>query len=144
MALVFAGCIYEAYAVHAFHLGELPAGVSASAAHFYPTTGKDATISFVTGYIVELSLSADNVFLFVILMNFFLVPRALQHRVLFWGVLGALAMRGVMILVGTELLVRFEWLIYVFGAFLLVTGVKMLFPRKAGTAILPTISRCGW
>jgi tellurite resistance protein TerC len=82
---------------------------------------------FITGYLVELSLSADNVFLFVVLLTFFKVPPQYQHRVLFWGVMGALVMRGIMILAGTALLVRFEWIIYLFGAFLIFTGLKMLF-----------------
>jgi tellurite resistance protein TerC len=82
---------------------------------------------YLTGYLVELSLSADNVFLFVVLMSFFKVPRELQHRVLFWGVIGALVMRGVMIVAGTALIARFEWLMYLFGLFLLYTGGKFMF-----------------
>src|SRR5579875_103957 len=128
LAIAFMGCLAWAYSTHAFHLGILPAGVEGTAlTHFYPTTGRDAAVLFLTGYLVELSLSADNVFLFVLFMGFFKVPRHLQHRVLFWGVLGALVMRGIMILGGAALLARFHWLIYVFGAFLLVTGAKMFF-----------------
>jgi tellurite resistance protein TerC len=125
LAFGFAACIYYAYNAHVFHLG-----VSATVDPLLPTNGRDASILFLTGYLVELSLSADNIFLFVLLMAFFQVPARLQHRVLFWGVLGALVMRAIMILVGAALLARFEWLIYLFGAFLVFTGLKMLRPRQ--------------
>jgi tellurite resistance protein TerC len=80
---------------------------------------------FLTGYVVELSLSFDNLFVFVILFRFFAVEREHQHRVLFWGILGALVLRGVFIVAGTALLARFDWLVYLFGFFLLFTGVKL-------------------
>ena len=82
---------------------------------------------FITGYVVELSLSMDNVFVIALIFTYFHVPLEYQHRVLFWGILGALVMRGVMILSGAELIERFDWILYVFGAFLLFTGIKMLF-----------------
>ena len=82
---------------------------------------------FITGYVVELSLSMDNVFVIALIFTYFRVPLEYQHRVLFWGILGALVMRGVMILSGAELIERFDWIMYVFGAFLLFTGIKMLF-----------------
>ena len=82
---------------------------------------------FITGYVVELSLSMDNVFMIALIFTYFRVPLEYQHRVLFWGILGALVMRGVMILSGAELIERFHWIMYVFGAFLLFTGIKMLF-----------------
>ena len=82
---------------------------------------------FITGYVVELSLSMDNVFVIALIFTYFRVPLEYQHRVLFWGILGALVMRGVMILSGAELIERFHWILYVFGAFLLFTGIKMLF-----------------
>ena len=82
-------------------------------------------IEFLTGYLIELSLSVDNLFIFVLIFSYFKVPPKYQHRVLFWGVLGALVMRVAMILAGTELIQRFHWIIYVFGAFLIYTGVKM-------------------
>jgi tellurite resistance protein TerC len=84
------------------------------------------TEEFVTGYILELSLSMDNVFVIALIFAYFRVPSALQHRVLFWGVLGALVMRGVMIFVGVELVDRFSWLLYVLGVFLILTAVKMI------------------
>ena len=128
-AMLFIGAIYFAYEYHFLKMGgSLPAGIAPGdhLARMYATNGREAALLFLTGYLVELSLSADNVFLFVVLMAFFRVPRPLQHRVLFWGVLGALVMRGLMILMAAEL-AQFEWVIYLFGAFLIVMGVKMLF-----------------
>lgn len=83
-------------------------------------------IEFVTGYIVELSLSMDNVFVIALIFAYFRVPLVLQHRVLFWGILGALVMRGVMIGAGAALIQEFKWLLYVMGGFLVFTGIKML------------------
>ena len=80
---------------------------------------------FFTGYLVELSLSVDNLFVFLLIFNFFKVPKKFQHRVLFWGIFMALVLRMIMIFAGTELVERFHWLIYIFGAFLIYTGVKM-------------------
>ena len=82
-------------------------------------------LEFLTGYLIELSLSIDNLFVFVLIFSYFKVPPKYQHRVLFWGVLGALVMRVVMIIAGSELIARFHWIIYIFGAFLIYTGVKM-------------------
>jgi len=96
--------------------------------HNLPTDivgGPRAALDFITGYLIELALSVDNIFVFVLIFNYFAVPAKYQHRVLFWGVLGALVMRGVMIGAGAVLLERFEWIIYVFGAFLVFTGVRM-------------------
>jgi tellurite resistance protein TerC len=125
-ALLFAVGVYVAYDRHLLDLGT-PIAVSKGHEALYPTTGGDATLLFLTGYLVELSLSADNVFLFVILLSFFKVPRELQHRVLFWGVLGALVMRGIMIVAGAAILEHFEWVIYLFGAILIFTGIRMMF-----------------
>jgi tellurite resistance protein TerC len=83
-------------------------------------------LEFLTGYLIELSLSVDNLFVFLLLFSYFKVPPKYQHRVLYWGVLGALVMRVTMILAGTELIGRFHWIIYIFGAFLIYTGIKML------------------
>ncbi|HKX82846.1 MAG TPA: TerC family protein [Pyrinomonadaceae bacterium] len=80
---------------------------------------------FLTGYLIELSLSVDNLFVFLLIFTFFKVPAKYQHRVLFWGIMGALVMRMIMIFAGAELVERFHWIIYVFGAFLLYTGLKM-------------------
>ncbi|MGB7070006.1 MAG: TerC family protein [Pyrinomonadaceae bacterium] len=80
---------------------------------------------FLTGYLIELSLSVDNLFVFLLIFSFFKVPKIYQHRVLFWGIMGALIMRMIMIFAGAELVERFEWIIYIFGAFLLYTGIAM-------------------
>jgi tellurite resistance protein TerC len=87
--------------------------------------GQKDALEFLTGYLIELALSVDNIFVFVLIFAYFKVPPKYQHRVLFWGVLGALVMRGVMIAMGALLIERFHWIIYVFGAFLVYTGIKM-------------------
>ena len=94
--------------------------------HFY---GAQRGLEFTTGYLIEKALSVDNIFVIAILFGAFRVPAHQQHRVLFWGILGALAMRGVFILAGTALIARFHWTVYVFGVFLVITGVKMLLAR---------------
>src|SRR3982750_480668 len=82
-------------------------------------------LTFLTGYVIEESLSVDNIFVIVLIFQYFAVPAQYQHRVLFWGILGALVMRGIFIGLGAALLARFEWIIYVFGAILVVTGIRM-------------------
>lgn len=92
--------------------------------------GWSAAVAFFTGYVVEKSLSADNIFVMALIFSYFGVPPAYQHRVLFFGVLGALVMRGAMILAGAALVRRFDWVLYVFGAFLIVTAGRMLLSRR--------------
>jgi tellurite resistance protein TerC len=87
--------------------------------------GSDRGFEFLTGYLIELSLSVDNLFVFLLIFSYFKVPSKYQHRVLFWGVMGALIMRLTMIFIGAALIERFEWIIYIFGAFLVYTGIKM-------------------
>jgi len=87
--------------------------------------GSTRGFEFVTGYLIELSLSVDNLFVFLLIFSYFKVPAKFQHRVLFWGVMGALIMRLTMIFVGAALINRFHWIIYIFGAFLVYTGIKM-------------------
>ncbi len=87
--------------------------------------GKQAALEFYAGYLVEEALSVDNLFVFILIFGYFRIPPALQHRVLFWGILGALVMRGAMIGAGALLIARFHWIIYVFGAFLVFTGIRM-------------------
>lgn len=87
--------------------------------------GTDRGFEFLTGYLIELSLSVDNLFVFLLIFSYFKVPARFQHRVLFWGVMGALVMRLTMIFVGAALINRFHWIIYIFGAFLVYTGIKM-------------------
>jgi tellurite resistance protein TerC len=92
-------------------------------------TNKDAALAFFTGYLIEKSLSVDNIFVFILIFSFFAVPAAYQHHVLFWGILGALVMRGTLILVGAALLEQFHWIIYIFGGFLIFTGIRMALHR---------------
>lgn len=88
--------------------------------------GKRESLEFVTGYVIELSLSIDNLFVFLVFFRYFRVPREHQHKVLFWGILGALLMRGAFILAGVGLIRRFEWITYVFGILLIFSGLKLL------------------
>jgi len=93
--------------------------------------GPEPAVQFFTGYLIEKSLSVDNIFVIALLFNYFAVPPAYQHRVLFWGILGALVMRAAFILAGAALLAEFHWILYVFGAFLILTGLKMAIFRDA-------------
>jgi len=93
--------------------------------------GEQAGVEFLTGYLIEKSLSVDNIFVIVLIFTYFAVPAQHQHRVLFWGILGALVMRGILIFAGVQLIDNFAWLAIVFGAFLIVTGVKMLLVADA-------------
>jgi tellurite resistance protein TerC len=97
----------------------------------WKTKGDEAGLDFLTGYIIEYSLSVDNIFVFVLIFAYFRVPPRSQHRVLVWGILGALVMRGVMIWIGVTLVERFHFVLYIFGAFLVLTGLRMLFDRDA-------------
>jgi tellurite resistance protein TerC len=92
--------------------------------------GREEAVQFTTGYLIELSLSLDNILVIALIFAWFRVPLEFQHRVLFWGILGALAMRGAMIAGGVALINRFDWVLYVFGAFLVFAGVKMIFSRN--------------
>ncbi len=96
----------------------------------YFELGRPAAVAFLTGYIVEKSLSVDNLFVFIVIFTFFAVPGKLQHRVLFWGIIGALITRGILIALGITLIQRFHWLTYVFGAFLIFTGIKATFSKE--------------
>jgi tellurite resistance protein TerC len=109
LAMVFAGLLF----------GPLGWELFGPAAH-------QKGLEFLAGYLIELSLSVDNLFVFLLIFSYFKVPPKYQHRVLYWGVLGALVMRVAMIMAGTELIDRFHWIIYIFGAFLIYTGIKML------------------
>ena len=102
------------------------------AAALVPLRGEQEAVEFVTGYIIEFSLSRDNVFVIALIFTYFRVPTQYQHRVLFWGIMGALIMRGVMIAAGAALIQRYSWLLYLFGVFLLYTGIKMMFVSDVG------------
>ena len=124
LALGFAGFLYEAYDLHWQGLG-----LARDAVDGQLNSGRLATVKFLTGYIVEMSLSMDNVFVIALIFEHLKVPLALQHRVLFWGILGALGMRGAMIGGGTALVARYHWVLYLFGVFLVYTAVKMLMAK---------------
>ncbi|HMO58264.1 MAG TPA: TerC family protein [Roseiflexaceae bacterium] len=93
-------------------------------------TSREAGLAFLTGYLIEKSLSIDNIFVFVLIFSYFAVPAKYQHRVLFWGILGALVMRGVMIGLGAALIKEFHWIIWIFGGFLIFTGIRMAFHKN--------------
>jgi tellurite resistance protein TerC len=93
----------------------------------YFAWGPERGLEFLTGYVIEKSLSVDNLFVFLMIFQYFATPAEYQHRVLFWGIMGALVLRAIFIAAGAALLENFHWMIYVFGAFLIVTGIKMLF-----------------
>ena len=102
----------------------------------YFVAGPQIGLEFLTGYLIEYSLSVDNIFVFVLIFSAFAVPPQYQHRVLFWGILGALVMRGAMIALGAALIANFHWIIYVFGAFLVFAGVRMFFSDEGDTVDL--------
>ena len=99
------------------------------------TRGRDVALQFLAGYVIEKSLSVDNLFVFLVLFSFFKVQAVYQHKVLFWGILGALVMRAVMIGVGAALIQRFHWVMYIFGGFLVLTGIKLAFQKEDEKAV---------
>ncbi|RJP39775.1 MAG: TerC family protein, partial [Phycisphaerales bacterium] len=120
LALVFNVCVYLLYQHHVFGIGQVIG---------HPIGGGEAALDFFTGYLIEKSLSLDNIFVIALIFTYFRIPVAYQHRVLFWGIVGAVIFRGVMILLGAALIARFEWVTYVFGAILIGTAVKLLVTR---------------
>lgn len=96
----------------------------------YLTMGRQSGLEFLTGYLIEYALSVDNIFVFVLIFAYFQVPSKYQHRVLFWGIIGALVLRGAMILAGAALVARFGWVLYLFGAFLVFTGLRMAMQKE--------------
>jgi len=128
LGLSFSVLVYLGYEHHWLGLGNTPDAVEKSAD--FPqgkvNDGKQAVVKYLTGYVVEKSLSVDNIFVIAMIFSFFAVPAMYQHRVLFWGILGALLMRGAMIGIGASLIASFNWILYVFGAFLIITAIKML------------------
>ena len=127
MALLFNVALYFMYEHHLFHIGQEDGKDVLS--------GARAAKMFFTGYLIEKSLSLDNIFVIGVIFTYFAVPRIYQHRVLFWGIFGALVMRAIMILLGVALIQMFHWILYVFGAILLFTAFKML--RHNNEAIHP-------
>ena len=121
LGLSFSVFIYFAYENHWLGMGGRVDTVDGLV-----NNGHTATVKYLTGYVIEKSLSVDNIFVIALIFAYFGVPAIYQHRVLFWGILGALVMRGAMIGVGAALIARFHWILYVFGAFLIVTAIRML------------------
>ena len=122
LGLSFTVFIYFAYEGQWFGLGTKVDPIDHKV-----NNGAAAAVKYLTGYVLEKTLSVDNIFVIAMIFGFFAVPQIYQHRVLYWGILGALLMRGVMIIGGAALIRQFHWILYVFGVFLLFTGVKMLF-----------------
>jgi tellurite resistance protein TerC len=121
----FTGFIYYAYQFHWLGLGlETPMYVGGKIA-LGEVTGGTAAIQYLTGYVVEKSLAMDNIFVIAMIFGYFAIPAKYQHRVLFWGIIGALIMRGAMIYLGAELIMNYTWILIVFGLFLILTAVKM-------------------
>ena len=125
LSLLFSGFVYFAYKHHWGDLGLYPARGDGPT-KLLPTTAAKAALMYLTGYVIEYSLSVDNIFVIALIFGYFKIPAIHQHRVLFWGILGAVVMRGAFIGVGTALIQTFHWVIYLFGAFLLFTAYKML------------------
>lgn len=92
--------------------------------------GKTKALEFLTGYVIEYSLSVDNIFVFILIFTYFSVKPQYQHKILFWGILGALIMRGIFIAAGVTLINRFHWIVIIFGGFLIFTGIRMLFQKE--------------
>jgi tellurite resistance protein TerC len=99
-------------------------------------SGRIKALEFITGYVIEYSLSIDNIFVFILIFSFFSVQPQYQHKILFWGILGALIMRGIFIFAGVTLINSFQWIVIIFGAFLVITGIRMLF-QKGGISVEP-------
>lgn len=121
LALLFGIFIYYAYEDHFFGIAIDSASIK---------NGTDALIKYYTGYVIEKSLSLDNIFVIAIIFSYFGIPLEYQHRVLFYGILGALVLRAIMIIAGTALIQNFAWMIYVFGGILIITAIKMLFSNN--------------
>ena len=126
LSLAFTPVVYLLFSGHIEGFGDYPAARVAAAPSLYPNTPGQAALMYLTGYITEWSLSVDNIFVIALIFTYFKIPDRYQHRVLFWGILGAVVMRGVFIFVGTAAIERFHWVIYLFGAFLVFTAVKLL------------------
>jgi len=121
LSLCFNVVVYFMYEHHWFGIGT---------SERFHLTGDEAALQFFTGYLIEKALSVDNIFVFIVIFSYFGVPAKYQHKILFWGVLGALIMRSIFIAAGAALIYRFEWILYVFGAILIISGWKMMFQRE--------------
>lgn len=123
--LSFTGFVFYAYQFHWLGLGLETPTYAAGAIVLGEVAGATAAIQYLTGYIVEKSLAMDNIFVIAMIFGYFAIPAKYQHRVLFWGIIGALIMRGGMIYLGAELILRYTWILIIFGIFLILTALKM-------------------
>lgn len=121
-ALLFGGLVVVAYSFNWFQL-------RTNSADSYIVTGYDAGLQYLTGYLIEKALSMDNIFVMAMLFSYFKIPAKYQHEVLFWGILGALVFRGVMIILGAALVNKFSWVMYIFGVLLVYSAIKMMFGK---------------
>ncbi len=124
--------------------------------YIYSGYNKVIALEFLTGYVIEYSLSVDNIFVFILIFSYFAVKDEYQHKILFWGIIGALVMRGIFIFAGVALINRFHWIVIIFGGFLVFTGIKMLFQKETTVdpeknaivrffrRILPVITHFAW
>jgi tellurite resistance protein TerC len=129
LGVSFSVFVYFGYQHHWLGLGKDPATdkIALDPIDNVPLEGHTAAVKYLTGYVIEKSLSVDNIFVIALIFAYFAVPGIYQHRVLFWGIMGALVMRGAMIWIGAELIARYHWIIWIFGAFLIFTGIRMMF-----------------
>ena len=137
MGLAFSAVVYFAYEHQWLGLGANTRMFNPAAAHesgapliiYGQVAGSTAAVQYLTGYVVEKSLAMDNIFIIAIIFSYFAIPNKYQHRVLFWGIVGALLMRGAMIGIGGELIMAYQWVLIIFGLFLLLTALKMTFMK---------------
>ena len=127
LSLVFTVFVYILYTQNAFGVAEHDKDLAALYPSLYPSTPWQAAIMYLNGYITEWSLSVDNIFVIAVIFAYFRIPAQYQHRVLFWGIIGAVVLRGFFILLGAGLIRQFHWTIYIFGAILLFTAIRLLF-----------------
>lgn len=138
ISLAFAPVVYLLHGSHLAGFGTYDPDLVARNPSLYPDSALEAMTMYLAGYVTEKSLSVDNIFVIAIIFAYFRIPALYQHRVLFWGILGAIVLRGIFIGLGTALIASFHWIIYVFGVILLVTSIKLLF---AGEEMDPSRSR---
>ena len=134
VAVVFLAICFDVFVYFAYENHWLGLGQHLDRVDGVVNDGRLAAVKFLTGYVIEVSLSADNVFVIAMIFEHLRVPAKYQHRVLFWGILGALIMRGTMIGLGAQLVSRYHWILYLFGVFLVYTALKMLWSKSDETA----------
>jgi tellurite resistance protein TerC len=127
LSLAFTVVVWLLYRYNAFDIAVHDADMAARNPGLYPTTPAKAAIMYLNGYLTEWTLSVDNIFVIAVIFAYFKIPAQYQHRVLFWGIIGAVVLRGIFILLGAGLIQRFQWTIYIFGLILLVTAIRLLF-----------------